>query len=435
MPAHLLSADWVLPVSSAPIRNGAVAVLDERIVAVGAADDLAGRYPEAIREHFSGCTITPGLVNAHTHLTLTALSGVVEPLPFASWLPRLVAALRPWEIADHEASSVVGAEECLSCGVTVVGDIAYGAAEVARASALGLGGVYYWELLGISADQVDDTLASLRYPAAANAYGSRVVCGLSPHSPYTSGPALLSAVHDTAATLGVPTAIHVSESAAEAQLLRDGTGPLAATAARTALGFVPPGVTTSEYLDSLGALEATTAVHVCLLQDRDIDLLAARVRGVVTCPRSNRYLSNVPPKLVPLLDAGLAVGIGTDSSASNHDLDLMTEIRVVRDAEPALDAATLLRMATLEGARAIGVDDRFGALEPGLLADLAVFSITAHASPEAAVVDQAGRQTVVAVMSSGTWRVSEGRLLERDMAAARRADDARARSVAALADA
>ena len=95
----------------------------------------------------------PGLVNAHTHLTLTALSGVVPPAPFPEWLPRLVSAMKPWEIADHEASGVVGAEESLASGVTVVGDIAYGAAEVASASRAGLGGVYYWELLGLPAER------------------------------------------------------------------------------------------------------------------------------------------------------------------------------------------------------------------------------------------------------------------------------------------
>jgi len=430
----LLSADWVLPVSRRPIRDGAVLISHDRIVSVGTRAELEARHSVTTREHFPGCTITPGLVNAHTHLTLSALSGVVPPLPFAQWLPRLVTALRPWEIADHEASGVVGAEECLASGVTAVGDIAYGAAEVERAAAAGLGGVYYWELLGITASELDPTLAQLRYPRAAGAYGPRVVCGLSPHSPYTSGPRLLRAVHDRAAALGVPTAIHVSESEAEVRLLRDGSGPLADTAGRTAAGFTPPGMTTSAYLDSLGALDGTTAIHVSHLTSEDIELLAKRVRGVVTCPRSNRYLDNPRPRVAPLLAAGLAVGIGTDSSASNDDLDLMAEIRVLRQAEPELTTEALLSIATIGGARAIGVADRFGSLEPGRLADLAVFSVVGGDEPEEAVVQRAGRRTVRAVMSSGRWRVRDGRLLRADAAAAQRADDARLRSIAALAD-
>ncbi len=433
MSPTLLRADWVLPVSSPPIRDGAVVVSGERIVAVGPFREIARRYPEAALEHFAGCTITPGLVNAHTHLTLTALSGVVPPLPFAEWLPRLVAALKPWDIADHEASGVVGAEACLLAGVSAVGDIAYGAAEVARASEAGLGGVFYWELLGIEVDEVEGTLAALLYPESPGVYGPRVVCGLSPHSPYTCGPGLLRAVSGAAAARGVPTAIHVSESLAEVRLLTDGSGPLAATARRTAHGFTPPGTSTTAYLDSLGVLEGTTAVHLCYLEPADVAVLARGVRGIVTCPRSNRYLENPPPMIAPLLAAGIDVGIGTDSSASNHDLDLMSEVRALRRAEPQIDPATLLEIATLGGARAIGADDRLGAISPGMLADLAVFSVDGGDDPLEAVVRSAGGKTLVAVMSSGIWRVRDARLMVRDSRAAARARDAHARSVAALA--
>ncbi len=211
----LVSADWVLPVNRPPIRDGAVVTNGDVILEVGTHADLKARYPAEESAHFADCVITPGLVNAHTHLTLTALAGVVPSLPFAEWLPLLVAALKPWEIADHEASGVVGAELCLAAGVTVVGDIAYGAAEVASASRAGLGGVFYWEVLGIEADELPATLAGLKYPTRLDAFGPRVVAGISPHSPYTSGPSLLRAVHDTAKRLGVPVAIHVAESTAE----------------------------------------------------------------------------------------------------------------------------------------------------------------------------------------------------------------------------
>jgi 5-methylthioadenosine/S-adenosylhomocysteine deaminase len=426
---RLVSADWLLPVSRPPLRDGAVLVESDRIVAVGPRAELAGRYPDAVSEHFADCIATPGLVNAHTHLTLTALAGVVPPLPFAEWLPRLVAALKPWEVADHEASGVVGAEECLLSGVTVVGDIAYGAAEVASASGAGLGGVYYWELLGMRPGEIAQALADLRYPTAPDAYGPRVTCGLSPHSPYTAGPELLQAVHAEAARLGVPLAIHVSESQAEVDLLRDGGGPLAPTAARTAIDFAPPHASTTEYLDRLGALTDVTAVHLCFATAEDVETLAGTARGGVTCPRSNRYLSNPVPLVAPMLATGLALGVGTDSSASNHDLDLLAEVREILRAEPELPAAKLLELATATGARAIGVEDRFGALEPGLQADLAIFALQSAENPERELLERGGRQSVRAVMSGGEWRVREGGLLRRDPAAARRAASAREASL------
>ncbi|HEY5540035.1 MAG TPA: amidohydrolase family protein, partial [Coriobacteriia bacterium] len=402
---ELISADWVLPASRPPIRGGAVLVDRDRVADVGTFDDLAAAHTEAPRQHFAGCVITPGLVNAHTHLTLTALAGVVEPLPFAAWLPRLVAALKPWDVDDHEASGVVGAEECLRSGVTVVGDIAYGAAEVASASGAGLGGVYYWEILGMGADEVPVALERLRYPATPGAFGPRVTCGLSAHSPYTSGPGLLRAVHDAADRLGVPHVIHVAESQAELDLLRDGSGPLASVASRTARGFVPPVATTVRYLDDLGALAGSTAVHLCYVTPDDVALLARQARGGVTCPRSNRYLSNPAPRVAPLLAAGLTMGVGTDSSASNADLDLMAEIRAIHAAEPNLPAETLFALATISGARAIGVDGSFGSLDSGKQADLVAFELDAAEDPFAAFVRAARPASVRAVMSGGEWRV------------------------------
>ena len=431
---QLVSADWVLPVSRPPLQDGGVLVDGERIVAVGRARDLRVTAPEAERRHFPGCVLAPGLVNAHTHLTLTALAGVVPPAPFTEWLPRLVAALKPWDVADHEASGVVGAEQCLLGGVTVVGDIAYGAAEVASASSAGLGGVFYWELLGMRAEDVPDALLELRYPDAPHDYGTRVTCGLSPHSPYTSGPELLRAVHDEAAVRGVPLAIHVAESLAEVELLRDGSGPLAGVASRTAFGFEPPHTSTVRYLAQLGALDGSTAVHVCHLAEGDLALLAEQARGVVTCPRSNRYLGNPPPRIEPLLRAGVAVGVGTDSSASNSDLDLMAEIRQIRSTEPGLPPARLLELATLSGARAIGVAERFGSLEPGKSADLALIAVGETSDPIEAMLAAGGRATADAVMSGGAWRVLRGALLQTDPAAAARAADARERSQLTLGD-
>lgn len=428
---RLICATWVLPVSAPPIRDGAVLVEGDRIVAVGQRSELERMAPEASRECFDDCVLTPGLVNAHTHLTLTALARVVPPAPFGDWLPLLVAALGPWEIEDHEASGVVGAEQSLLAGVTVVGDIAYGAAEVASASRAGLGGVYYWELLGILPEQIPDELARLGYPTDPEVFGPRVVCGLSPHSPYTSGPALLSAVHAAASALRVPVAIHVAESRAEQQLLSDGTGPLAPVAARTAFGFTAPGVSTVEYLASLDALSAVTAVHVCHVTPADVDVLVHAARGIITCPRSNHYLGNPAPRIAPFVAGGIPVGVGTDSSASNIDLDLMEEIRTLSLAEPGLSPCDLLAIATVGGAEAIGVDDGFGTLEAGKFADLAVFAVAGD-DPVRAVVERGGRRTVRAVMSGGKWRVAEGKLLVTDHVAAERVAGATARSKEAL---
>jgi 5-methylthioadenosine/S-adenosylhomocysteine deaminase len=186
------------------------------------------------------------------------------------------------------------------------------------------------------------------------------------------------------------------------------------------------------YLAALGVLKRATVVHACELEDGDAALLADAVRGVVTCPRSNRFLHNSPPPVAPLLALNIAVGAGTDSSASNVDLDLLGEIRALRRAEPTIPSRTLVEIATSRGAQAIGVSDRFGRLAPGYQADLAVFALGATDDPEDAVVSRAGAASVRAVASGGVWRVVDGELVARDERAAARAARARRSSIETL---
>jgi cytosine/adenosine deaminase-related metal-dependent hydrolase len=404
--AVLVSATWVLPVSSEPIRDGAVLVEGAGITAVGTRAELEAIAPQgAEQRHFVGATLMPGLVNAHTHLALTDLNGAVPPMPFAEWLPRLVAEMRPWQIADFATSAAHGAEKLLDAGVTCVADIAYGPAEIDIATQSGLAGVFYTEVLGVPADLLDNELQRSRFPADPAAAGTqRTRLGLSPHSPYTSGPGLLRAVCRRAESLGLPLAIHAAESAAESELIAHGTGPLAPTAGRTADGFAPTGGSSIAYLASLGVLAGATVVHLGEASAADIALLAgAPVRGAIACPRSNRYLHNRVADVPALLAHGIAVGIGTDSAASNDDLDLMAEVRALSAEHPALDARTLLDIATRQGARAVGLGGAFGVLEPGAFADIAVFSV-AEDDPERGIVERAGAGNLAALLVGGVWR-------------------------------
>ena len=348
--------------------------------------------PRRGRAPLRGLHHLPGLVNAHTHLTLTALAGVVPSLPFTDWLPRLVAALKPWEVADHEASGVVGAELSLLAGVTVVGDIAYGAAEVVSASQAGPGRRLL--LGGARPDRRAPAgqLEALRYPSRQDAFGPRVVPGLSPHSPYTSGPELLKAVHERGARWGAPFRHPRRRVRCRERAHARRHGP-ACRRGRThgAHGFVAPEIDYRAYLDALGVLDGTTVVHPVQLEPGDVALLAAVARGVV----------DVPP-LEPLPGQPAAARQPRCSTRARrrrgHRLrGEQPRPRPARRGQRAprrrADAVcdALLEIATARGASAIGVGDRFGSLAPGMQADLAVFGVGVRKTPKALWSNRAAR--------------------------------------------
>lgn len=408
----LITADWVIPVSRPPIKDGAVIVRNGHIAEVGRARELAGLDVSGDRHDFPGCVMMPGLVNAHTHLSLSAMGGLFAPEPFVSWLPRLVTAMSAWDNGDHAASAALGAARCLQSGVTVVGDIVYGPESSAVAADMGLGGTFYWEVLGISTPKLFARLEELDFPIGDCGCGKRIRCGLSPHSPYTAGPRLIQAIHEAVQEFKLPMAMHLAESADEVRLLKDGTGPLADVAARLADGFKAPNESPVSYVDHLGALDGTTLVHAGFAGPVDITRIAATARGVVACPRSNAFLHNPLAPVERLLHAGVPVGIGTDSAASNDDLDLMQEVRALHDEHPLIEPHTLIQMATLHGAVTLGLEDRFGVLEPGMEGDIAIFDVGPTSQPEYDIVRSAGRSTLRAVATAGVWRVLDGQLVE-----------------------
>ena len=418
----LITADWVLPVCAPPIRHGALAVREGRIVEVGPAADLAARWIDDPLEEFEGCILAPGLVNAHTHLALSVLEGMLPPGPLHPWLRPITRAILGMSHEEFGVSSALGALESLLSGTTVVGDISYGVETPEACRELGVAGVFFWEVLGLHSHELDDSLARRGYPGdggprgdtSSQASDARIRTGLSPHAPYSSGPALLQETWRRAREASVPFAIHVAESVDEITLFREGAGPFVSQAERLAHGFEAPAATPVEYLDSLGVLEDSVCIHAVHVDDRDISLLADKARGVVLCPRSNAYLENGAPPVAAMRAAGVRLALGTDSSASNTDLDLFAEAAALRALDPSIPAEELLRMITLSGAELLGVADAFGSLREGSQADLVVVRTASGASshlstenPAEVLLGAGASGGLEAVMSAGAWRVRD----------------------------
>ena len=403
-----LSADWVVPVEGAPIRDGAVAIgADGRIEAVGTATELGEG------EHFGEAVILPGFVNAHSHLEYAMYAGFGDGLDFPTWLGLHIERKRNLELEDMEAIARYGALECLRSGVTTVGDASFSGAAATACAGLGLRAVVYLEVFGDGTNDIGEQLERKR-TQVADAFSEMVRPGVSPHAPYTCS----LDDYRAAAQLGLPITTHLAESDAETAWLRDGTGPWEALAEF----LVPPlGTTGIRGLAQEGLLGPNVLAAHCVQADaEEIELLAAYDVAVAHCPRSNALLGCGSAPLTAMREAGIRVCIATDSPASTPSFDMFDELRAAiaaaraRERRPdALTAADALELATLGGARALGMDAETGSLAPGKHADLTVLSLAESPfvpweDPVTAAVLGGSPERVVATLVSGKSRYERG---------------------------
>ena len=371
-------ADWVLPIVDPPVHRGRVDVRDGRIARVGASAAGGGASGPVV--DLGRTAILPALVNAHTHLELSGLRGAVPPAAsMPGWVDRLLERRAAAGPPDPEAIRRAVAEARAS-GTGLLGDIGNTTAAAAVLAAAGMPARLFREVLafpaaaaGAAVDAAVDDLLALG-PAG----GLRV--GLAAHAPYSVGPAAFAAL-DAAARrrFDGPRSIHLGESPEEIEFLRTGQGPwrrLLERIGRWDAAWNPPGCGPVEYLDRLGWLrEGLVAVHGVQLTDPELRRLAERGACLVTCPRSNAWTGVGHPPIERFLRAGVRLAVGTDSLASVADLNLFSELALMRHLAPSAPARRLLACATLHGAEALGFDDQLGAVAPGLRADLIGVSI------------------------------------------------------------
>ncbi|HUL49330.1 MAG TPA: amidohydrolase family protein [Gemmatimonadales bacterium] len=391
-----IRAGRVYPVTAPPIEDGAVLVQGSEIVAVG--PNASVPAPEGI-EHlgFPGGALVPGLVNCHTHLELTGLAGQVNEREFSTWIRRIRALKDGTTPEQFCRAAEQGLRLGWAGGVTCIAETGSTGAAFEALHALGGRGVYYHEVFGPDPAQRDASMTELRDAVsrlAPRATGE-VRLGVSPHAPYTVSAALYRAVAEFARVEGLPLAVHIAESPAEMEFVRDGTGPFADALRARGIAIEPHRATPIEYLTQLGVLQrGVLCIHCVQANDRDLERLEAAGASIAHCPRSNSAHSHGRAPLAQFRAAGIPVGLGTDSIVSIGDLELW------READAAgLRGEEALRMLTLEGARALGLDSEIGSIDVGKQADLAVFpsavfstaGVSAAVSPTALFVLVAGR--------------------------------------------
>lgn len=390
------------------------------IAAVGPRDDIVRRYPSTEIEEFGEAAILPGFVNCHSHLEITSMRGALDEVEhdFKAWLLRLTAMREAMSDDEIEASALDGTIEGVRAGVTCFGDIGrMGRAGLNALKRAGLRGILFQET-EFSPDNATatDDLAKLiaKYEALAADATDLVTVGLSPHSPYTVGSALFEMIAQFSIIERVPLSIHVAESAHEDELLRKGTGFFAGVYEKFGLEWQSPLCSPVEYLERLGVLAAKPLlVHCVHASGHDIERIAANGARIAHCPRSNAKFGHGWAPFEAFLDAGIAVGLGSDSVASNNVCDILGESRFAALAarnRPGsarmISAQEALEAATLGGARALGLDAKIGTLEPGKQADFAVVSLEHSAQTpvndiHAALVFSSNARDVVRTVVAG----------------------------------
>ncbi len=375
--ARIYTAKYLFSGDAPPIVGGALLDLDGQIGAIGSLAGLKRAYPNVEVTEFADAVLTPLLVNAHTHLELTdfpswaAAAGETEdPESFVDWILHLIRVKRTLHKKDYVQAVANGIQRSIAAGTGAVGDVL--SQHASRKAYLGstLRGALYLESLGQDPAIIGRYKQELRTVLAEEFVG-QVRLGLSPHSPYTISADYLSDIYAKCRKQQLPCTTHLAESSAEVDFIENSCGDLASRFyPQIGWEYLIPQATgqrPAEYLHQHGGLfPGNLLVHGVHLNTAEIELLATKQMHLALCPRSNARLKVGKAPVAELLAAGVSLCLGTDSMASNDSLSVWDELAFAHSwFEGAVDAPTLLRMVTLGGAEALGIEGQMGSLTAG----------------------------------------------------------------------
>lgn len=411
----LIEARWIIPVEPADVvlEHHAIAVHDGRIVDLLPSDLARQRYRPHTQHSLGEHVLIPGLVNLHAHAAMNLLRGYADDQPLMRWLTEHIWPAEQKHVSHDfvRDGTLLACAEMLRGGVTTFSDM-YFFPDAAAEAALEAGmraalGIVVLEFPSAWASDADQYISKGLAVRDRYKHERLLHFTLAPHAPYTVSDATFERIRTLAEQLDLPVHIHVHETRDEVSesISRHGVRPLERL---HRLGLVGPNL---------------IAVHSVHLDQDDIALLAREGASIAHCPSSNMKLASGASPVTALAAAGVNVGLGTDGAASNNRLDMLQEMRhagllaklTAADAA-ALPAATLLHMATLGGARALGIDHETGSISIGKYADLAAICLDAPEtrpcySPLSHIIYAAGREHVTDVWVAGEARVAQGRML------------------------
>lgn len=371
---RIFSAPWVVPVEGPVIQHGSIVVADGRIVDLGRREDIVHSYRHS-PETFYSCALMPGLVNAHMHLELSHLQQSLPLQPeenFTDWIDALIERRAAEKNCPEKivAGFRTALQDQYRAGVVLLGDI---------------GNAYFDELHSRKGDLQPQVMRMIEYlgpnrdacrTALANLESLDERISATGHAPYSTAPELLVAIKKRCNRLGHVFSIHTAESADEGEFLRSGSGCFQDFLKKKnswdglfslfASGF--PG--TIDYFDHLGILDdKTLLVHCVHVSDEELRVIKERGSSLCLCPGSNQFLGVGTAPVEQMVAVGLLPALGTDSPASNEAIDIWREMTILGKCHAGIEHATVLAMATLGGARALGYGADLGSLSVGKRAE------------------------------------------------------------------
>ncbi len=413
----ILRARIVLPISAPPIEDGAVFITGNRIRAVAPFRDLRRLYNEKIH-NLGEVILMPGLVNAHCHLDYSDMAGELPPpKTFTDWIGSITAAKTGWSYSDYARSWLHGAHQLLKTGTTTVADIEAMPdllPEVWDATPLRI--FSFFEMTGILSRrppkeilrEAIEKIDSLKHP--------RHRAMLSPHAPYSTLPELLKLTATTARKHNWRVSTHIAESEQEFEMFKNASGSMHDWLGRNGRNNSDcgHGSPVAHFARNKLLGENVLAIHVNYLARGDATLLAKNKTHVVHCPRSHDYFKHKKFERERLANAGVNICLGTDSLATTRkigktkpELDMFAEMRSLAEHDKAVSPEEILRLATVNGARALGLAGKIGELTKGAFADVIALPFNGKiAAAPAAAIQHSGR--ITASLIGGQWAIPPG---------------------------
>ena len=329
---------------------------------------------------FPNTIILPGFVNAHTHLNLSILKGKIKPTRnITKWFKKLILLRQSMSTYDFNSSYEIGVKESIQDGTTTVADITDMGTAYSIMKKYGLRAVLFYEILGMKEDFYLPRLSEKIQILEGFPEDELIKPGLSPHSPYTVSPELFHLCKEIASKYNLNLHIHLSETVDEVKFTKFGKGRIFNFLKETDFinsDYVPPRISPTKYLREIGMFDKPLVLAHCnYLDEEDMEIIKASGSSVVFCPSSHSFFKHKNHPFKKLISLGINVALGTDSLSSNSTLSILDELKFLMKHYPDIDIEELLEMATINGAKALELENKIGTIEPNKCADLIAINI------------------------------------------------------------